>query len=105
MDSERLLTKKDLCQRWQKSERCINDYISQGLIKPCKGVPGEIRFTLQYIMELEGAKLDKHSPLEFKRLEHELEEVIKERDLLRSVLYEINSKISNTISEDIKKKL
>jgi DNA-binding XRE family transcriptional regulator len=86
---DKLLTKKDLAKRWQVSEQTINSYLTDGLIKPVKGIPS-IRFNLQYIEKLEGIELDEHSPFEFRRLKRELEEVKQERDFLRKVVDEMN---------------
>lgn len=36
---EKLLTKKDLAERWQVSERTIDQYREDGVIVPIKGMP------------------------------------------------------------------
>jgi hypothetical protein len=100
---DKLLTKKQLAERWQKSERMINEYVSKGLLKPCKNVPGEIRFNLPYILKLEGTELEPHSPIEWRRLENELAETTKERDYLRSVIAELNKVMSKAICEQAQK--
>ncbi len=69
---EQLLTKKDLAEKWQVSMPTIDNYISDGIITPIKNIPS-IRFNPQYIAELEGVKLEKHSPLEWRRMERALE--------------------------------
>lgn len=71
---ERLLTKKELANRWQVSEKAIDNWRKDGTVTPCKGIPS-IRFSLQHIAELEGVKLEKFSPMERKRLERENEEL------------------------------
>jgi len=58
-----LLTKKDLAEKWQVSEKSIDNWRQDGTVSACKGVP-VIRFSPQYIAELEGVKLEKFSPLE-----------------------------------------
>lgn len=79
MMKEKLLSQKDLAERWQVSVRTIENMRKEGTITPCKNVPG-IRFTEQHILELEGVKLDKLSPLERKRLEHEIERLKVENE-------------------------
>ena len=69
----KLLTKKDVAERWQVDESTIDRYRRDGIIIPCKGLP-TVRFTEQHIAEIEGLKLEKTSPIERKRLERELEE-------------------------------
>lgn len=93
---DKLLTTKDLAERWQVSERTINDYKSQGIITPVKGLPC-IRYNSEYISELEGAKLEKLSPLERRKLEREVEEW-KERALkAESVLAKLNMVITEAV--------
>jgi DNA gyrase/topoisomerase IV subunit A len=90
----RLLTKKDLAERWQVDEKTIDVYRDRGIITAVKGLPS-VRFNPQHIEDIEGTKLEKFSPLERKKLERELEEMKKENDTLRSIL-------RNFVSEGIK---
>ena len=71
---DRLLTKKDLAEKWQVSEKAIDDYRAKGIITAVKDLPS-IRFTPQHIAEIEGVKLERFSPLERKKLEREVEEL------------------------------
>ncbi|MEG1009560.1 MAG: histidine kinase [Clostridia bacterium] len=78
-DDEKLLSVKDLANRWQKDEGTIRRYVREGILTPCKGVPG-MMFTPLYIANLEGVKLERFSPIEKRRLENkvlELEKVIE----------------------------
>lgn len=70
---EQLLTKQDLAEHWRVTVQTIDSYIRDGLITPCKRTPCKGRFDPKYIAELDGAKLEKHSPLEWGRMERELE--------------------------------
>lgn len=79
----KLLTKKDLAERWQVTERTVDNYIKDKIVQPVKGIP-VIRFTEQHIAELEGIKIDKMSPLERRRLEHEVEKLKIENDKLKN---------------------
>lgn len=94
---DKLLTKKDLAEKWQVTPQTIDNYIADGVITPIKNIPS-IRFNPQYIAELEGVKLEKFSPMERRRLEIQLEEVTKERDYLRQVLSNILSESSKVIN-------
>jgi len=67
-----LLTKKDLAEKWQVSEKAIDDYRNKGIITAVKGLPS-VRFTPQHIAEIEGTKLERFSPIERRRLEREIE--------------------------------
>jgi hypothetical protein len=82
---DKLLTQKDLAQRWQMSIRAIEEYRKSGIIPVVEGIPA-IRFNPKVIIELEGTKLDKFSPLERRRLEREIERLKQENEHLKSVL-------------------
>ncbi|APC41558.1 histidine kinase [Clostridium estertheticum] len=84
---DKLLNKKDLAERWQVSERTIDEYRLSGIVVPIKGLPC-IRFNLQYIEKIEGNIPEKITIRE-KKLEKELIEVKKERDYLRTVFNNI----------------
>ncbi|MDP4146344.1 MAG: histidine kinase, partial [Bacillota bacterium] len=81
---QKLLTKKDLAERWQVTERTIDQYREDGIIVPVKGLPC-IRFNLQYIEKVEGCIPEKTTIRE-RQLQRELEEIKKERDYLKGVL-------------------
>lgn len=74
-----LLTVKDLAARWQCSERAVREYISDGTITPCKGVPG-VKFHPNHISKLEGVEIERFSPLERKRMQREIDEL---REIVR----------------------
>jgi len=71
---DRLLTKKDLAERWQVSEHTIDEYTQKGIIKRVSKI-ASIRFNPQHIREIEGTKLERFSPLERRKLEREVEEL------------------------------
>ncbi|NEZ46526.1 histidine kinase [Clostridium niameyense] len=91
--NNKLLTQKDLAQRWQMSVKSIEEYRKAGIIPVVEGIPA-IRFNLQTIMELEGTKLERFSPLERKRMERELELLKQENEKLRSVLSKALSELA-----------
>lgn len=93
----RLLTKKDLAQRWQVTERTINTYITDKIVQPVKGIP-VLRFTEQHILELEGVKIDKMSPLERRQLENEIEKLQTENEKLKSIISKILAETSKIIN-------
>ena len=57
-----LLTTSQLAERWQVSNETIRNWKNEGVLQPAKGIPA-IRFSMQHILELEGVKLEKFSPL------------------------------------------
>ncbi|GAA0774402.1 hypothetical protein GCM10008908_24180 [Clostridium subterminale] len=74
MEELKLLSVKDLSRRWQKDEKSIRKYVSEGVVKTCKGVPG-VMFHPKHIAELEGVGLDKFSPLERRRMQQRIEDL------------------------------
>lgn len=88
----KLLTQQNLADRWQVSVATIKNYREDGIIQPVKHLLPTIRFEINYIRELEGVKLEKISPLQFKRLERELQETKKENERLKGI-------ISNVLAE------
>ena len=73
---ERLLTVKDLAKRWQKDEKSIRKYVTEGIVKTCKGVPG-VMFHPKHVAELEGVELDRFSPIERRKMQKRIEELEK----------------------------
>jgi len=92
-----LLTKKDLAEKWQVSERSIDIWRQEGTISECKGVP-VIRFSPQYIAELEGVRLEKFSPLERRRLERELADKCRSIELKDKEIIDLKSRITRMLS-------
>lgn len=89
----KLLTQQDLADRWKVSVRAIENWRKEGILTPCKGIPA-IRFTEQHILELEGVKLEKVSPLIYRKLEKELEETKHENEKLKGILAKITAEAS-----------
>ncbi|PIH05219.1 histidine kinase [Clostridium combesii] len=96
MDNK-LLTQKDLAERWQVSIKAIETYRQQGIITPVESLPS-IRFNLQHIAELEGTKLERFSPLERRRMEREMESLKQENEKLKGILSKVLSDVSEVIN-------
>ena len=97
IDMAQLLTQKDLAERWQMSVKSIEEYRKAGIIPTVEGIPA-IRFNLQTILELEGTKLERFSPLERRRMEMELDEVKEENQKLKDILSNVLSNLAPIIS-------
>lgn len=69
-----LLTVKELAQKWKCGERVIREYVAEGIITPCKKVPG-VKFHPKHIAELEGVELDRFSPLERRKMQQRIDEL------------------------------
>ncbi|NLL35651.1 MAG: helix-turn-helix domain-containing protein [Clostridiales bacterium] len=92
----KLLTQKDLAERWQVTEESIRNWRNEGIIQTAKGVP-VIRFTMQHILELEGVKLEKFSPLLKRKMERELEELREENQRLKKIIGNVLAETSQVI--------
>lgn len=92
----KLLTKKDVAERWQVSPQTIDNYIADKILVPIKGIPS-VRFNPQYIAELEGTKLEKFSPLERRKLEREIDELKIRAEKAESALARANMIITEAI--------
>lgn len=86
--SNKLLTQKDLAERWQVTVKAIENWRKDGVITPVKGIPA-IRFAPEYIAQLEGIKLERFSPLDKRRLELENERLKTENGQLKETLNKI----------------
>lgn len=82
---DKLLTVKNLAERWQKDEGTIRRYIKEGTITPCKGVPGTM-FSPSYIAKLEGVELERFSPLQKKKMEKEIEELNNQLNKYKAII-------------------
>lgn len=92
----KLLTKKDLAERWQLDERTIDRYRMDGIIVPVKGLPC-VRYNESYIEQIEG-NIPERTTTRERRLEKELQELTAERDELMSIIRDMlisGSKIMN----------
>ena len=94
---DKLLTQKDLAERWQMSIKSIEEYRKAGIIPAVEGIPS-IRFNPKVIMELEGTKLDRFSPLERRRIERELEQLKQENEQLKSILSKTLANLAPVLS-------
>lgn len=95
----KLLTQQDLAERWQVDVTTITNWRKNKIITPCKGIPA-IRFTEQYIMELEGIKLDKLSPLERQRLERENEQLKLQNQKMNGIIARITAEVMQIYAEE-----
>lgn len=94
---EKLLTQKDLAERWQVSTKAIESYRQQGIITQVPGIPS-IRFNPQHILELEGTKLERFSPIERKKLEREIETLKQENEKFKKILSQTLANLAPVIN-------
>lgn len=96
----KLLTQQDLARRWQVDVSTITNWRKEGILTPAKNIPS-IRFTEQYITEMEGIKLDKLSPLERRRLERENKELRLENQRMKGIIATITAEATKIYSQEV----
>lgn len=94
----RLLTIKDLADRWQTSEQTIRNYLNDGTISSIKNLP-VIRFSVEYIESIEMDIGSKKTPYEL-RLEKELEKVTNELDRVKKLIISSIGRLSEGVNVD-----
>lgn len=94
---KRLLSVNELAERWGKTPSTIRSYVADGIITPCKGIPGTV-FNIEYISSLEGVEHNLMSPWERRRLEKEIRELEYKYNSLKSVLANILTESSKVIN-------
>lgn len=93
---DRLLTQKELAERWQVTEESISNWRKEGLIQSAKGVPA-VRFSMQHILELEGVELEQFSPILKRKMERELAELREENRKLKGIIGKVLAETSQVI--------
>ena len=97
-ESMRLLTQKDLAERWQVSVKTIERYREDKVIAPCKRLLPTIRFTLQHIEEIEGVELEQFSPLKRRKMGREIEELRRKIEELQRENAELKKCVAKILS-------
>lgn len=98
---DKLLTKKDLAERWDVTTTTIDRWVNDGIISPIKGIPS-IRFNLEHVLRLEGTEISKLSPLERKRLLKEIEQLKEEKEELKKENEELKDYVRLVFGQGIK---
>lgn len=93
---DRLLTQKDLAERWQMSVKAIENYREEGRIVPVKGIKA-IRFNPRYIEEIEGS-LPEQTTWQERRLQKQIEALEEENQKLKGVLANILAESAKIIN-------
>ena len=95
---DKLLTQAELAERWKVTEESIRNWRNQGILQPVKGIP-VIRFSVPYILELEGVKLEQFSPLVKRRMEREVEDLKRENRRLKKIIGNVLAETSQVIGD------
>lgn len=98
---DKLLTKKNLAERWGITTKTLDAWVKDGVISPVKGLPSP-RFNLEHILKLEGTEISKLSPLERRRLLKEIEDLKLENKLLAGENKELKNYVKLILGQGVK---
>lgn len=99
MAEDVFLTKQELMTRWKCSMQAIDERVRQGILKPCRNLPGW-RIRLSDVLKLEEAPLDPMSPLERRNLLHKIDKLQTENQSLRKRMMQVASLAADFMSEE-----
>lgn len=93
-------TIKDVAELLQCSESSVNNLRERGILREVKGLPG-VRFNKKEVNALVGI-VDEYSPLQYRKLEKERDELLKENEKLRMNIRKITSDLLVMVGGDLK---
>lgn len=82
-------TIKDVAELLQCSESSVNNLRERGILREVKGLPG-VRFNKKEVEALVGI-VDEYSPLQYRKLEKERNELLQENEKLKMSIRKITS--------------
>lgn len=91
-----VLTQQELAERWGVTVKTLTEWRNSGVIQPIKGIP-VIRFSIDYINQIEEVTPERFSPLERRKLEQEIEKLKHQNNELNKVLSNILAESSKVI--------
>lgn len=91
-----VLTQQELAERWGVTVKTLTEWRNAGVLQPIKGIP-VIRFSIDYINNIEEVTPDRFSPLERRKLEQEIEKLKHQNNELNKVLSNILAESSKVI--------
>lgn len=92
-------TIKDVAELLQCSESSVNNLRDRGILREVKGLPG-VRFNKKEVNALVGI-VDEYSPLQYRKLEKERDELLKENKKLKSEIRKITSQMLVIVNEEL----
>lgn len=93
-------TIKDVAKLLQCSESSVNNLRERGILREVKGLPG-VRFNKKEVEALVGI-VDEYSPLQYRKLEKERDELLQENEKLKIIIRKITSELLVIAGEELK---
>ena len=93
-------TIKDVAELLQCSESSVNNLRERGILREVKGLPG-VRFNKKEVDTLIGI-VDEYSPLQYRKLEKERDELLQENEKLKMSIRKITSDLLVMVGGELK---
>lgn len=93
-------TIKDVAELLQCSESSVNNLRERGILREVKGLPG-VRFNKKEVEALVGI-VDEYSPLQYRKLEKERDELLQENEKLQMSIRKITSDLLVIVEGELK---
>ena len=93
-------TIKDVAELLQCSESSVNNLRERGILREVKGLP-DVRFNKKEVEALVGI-VDEYSPLQYRKLEKESDELLQENEKLKIIIRKITSELLVIAGEELK---
>ena len=93
-------TIKDVAELLQCSESSVNNLRERGILREVKGLPG-VRFNKKEVEALVGI-VDEYSPLQYRKLEKERDELLQENEKLKMSIRKITSDLLVIVEGELK---
>ena len=93
-------TIKDVAKLLQCSESSVNNLRERGILREVKGLPG-VRFNKKEVEALVGI-VDEYSPLQYRKLKRERDELLKENEKLKTSIRKITSDLLIMVGGELK---
>lgn len=93
-------TIKDVAELLQCSESSVNNLRERGILREVKGLPG-VRFNKKEVDTLVGI-VDEYSPLQYRKLEKERDELLQENEKLKMSIRKITSDLLVMVGGELK---
>jgi hypothetical protein CLOSPO_01872 len=93
-------TIKDVAELLQCSESSVNNLRERGILREVKGLPG-VRFNKKEVESLVGI-VNEYSPLQYRKLEKERDELLQENEKLKMSIRKITSDLLVMVGGELK---
>ena len=102
MTEKVFFTKEELSDRWRCHPGTIDVYVRDGILKPCRNLPGW-KVRVSDVLKLEETPMNPMSPLERRRLLRDIDRLKEENAKLRARMMKITALAADFMSVETEK--